>query len=558
MSGTGDGPPSVPPTEPWQGWPTTPPPLRPLGAGDVTVVGPYRLEALLGEGGMGRVFLGRTRAGRAVAVKVVHRHHASDHSFRKRFEREVATARKVHGLYTAPVVDADVEADEPWLATAYIPGPSLQYAVAEWGPLPVDAALRLVAGVAEALQSIHAAGVTHRDLKPSNVILAAEGPTVIDFGIARAADATTITNTDVRLGTPAYMAPEQIRAQSLTPAADVFALGGLAAFAATGRPAFGGGEGVAYRILEQNPDLSGCPEPIRGIATACLAKDREQRPTPAEVVELCPVGATENAGTERITPLPAVPAPAPTPAEADTKPNTPIALDRGGPAAQRPVHTQWVEPPPDPNAKRRKRTRMLVVLGIVLLVLFAGGVTAWIAATSRYYVGEAADGEIAIFQGTRGSSFGMELNSQVQGSCDPEEPTCDKFYVVDLSKNGRDLVRSGTSTFDTIPEARQFVQNLRQKYALPTCDSLEGSPEPRPPRPTRPSTPGPETTITEPPSSEPELTTEEETTTPPSFEPTSFPAPESLRAGAQPSSGSEPAPEPEPGVNCRQPRENAG
>ncbi|XVQ06910.1 WD40 repeat domain-containing serine/threonine protein kinase [Spirillospora sp. CA-255316] len=269
------------------GWPTTPPPHRMLRPGDPTTVGPYRLEAVLGEGGMGRVWLGRTRAGSAVAVKLVHREYAADPAFRKRFAQEVATARRVQGLYTVPVVDADVQADEPWLATAYIPGPSLQYAVTEHGPLPVEVTLALIARVAEALQSIHAAGVIHRDFKPSNVILTTDGPKVIDFGIARAADATSITETGVQPGTPAYMAPEQILGHTLTPAADVFALGGLAHFAATGELAFGGGAApaVTHRIVEGEPNLDGCPEPIRAIATACLTKDPQQRPTPAEIIQ---------------------------------------------------------------------------------------------------------------------------------------------------------------------------------------------------------------------------------------------------------------------------------
>ncbi|GDY57762.1 hypothetical protein SVIO_083850 [Streptomyces violaceusniger] len=163
---------------------------------------------------MGRVYLGRTPAGSAVAVKVVHREYAGDASFRKRFQQEVAAARRVQGLYTVPVVDADLRAEEPWLATAYVPGPSLQYAVAESGPLSADAALGLIARVAEALQSIHAADVIHRDLKPSNIILTAEGPKVIDFGIARAADVTAVTATGMRTGTPAYMAPEYIRGRT--------------------------------------------------------------------------------------------------------------------------------------------------------------------------------------------------------------------------------------------------------------------------------------------------------------------------------------------------------
>ncbi|MFF0727979.1 WD40 repeat domain-containing serine/threonine protein kinase [Streptomyces sp. NPDC004134] len=271
------------------GWSTVAPPHLPLGAADPTVAGPYRLEAVLGAGGMGRVYLGRTPAGSAVAVKLVHREYAGDAAFRKRFAQEVAAARRVQGLYTVPVVDADLRADEPWLATAYVPGPSLQHAVAESGPLPADAALALIARVAEALQSIHAADVIHRDLKPSNILLTADGPKVIDFGIARAADLTAVTATGVRTGTPAYMAPEYIRGQTVTEAGDIFALGGVAHFAAAGGHAFGGGtdHGVVYRILEQEPDLDGSPEPVRAVAAACLAKDPERRPTPAEVIEMC-------------------------------------------------------------------------------------------------------------------------------------------------------------------------------------------------------------------------------------------------------------------------------
>lgn len=275
-----------------------PPPRRALGPTDPSQAGPYRLEAVLGEGGMGRVYLGRTPAGSEVAVKLVHREFAADASFRKRFEQEVAAARRVQGLYTVPVVDADLQADEPWLATAYVPGPSLQYAVDEGGPLSAQAAAGLVARVAEALQSIHAAGVIHRDLKPANIILSAEGPKVIDFGIARAADVTSVTGTGVRAGTPAYMAPEYIQGQSLTEAVDLFALGLVAHFAVTGRLAFGGGSGygVAYRILEQEPDLDGCPEPLRTIAVRCLEKDPARRPGPAEVIELSR-GAPADVGT---------------------------------------------------------------------------------------------------------------------------------------------------------------------------------------------------------------------------------------------------------------------
>ncbi|MEV5200717.1 serine/threonine-protein kinase [Streptomyces sp. NPDC053720] len=269
-------------------WPTTPPPPRPLGPGDPAETGPYRIEAVLGAGGMGRVYLARTPAGSAVAVKLVHREYASDQGFRKRFEQEVAAARRVQGLYTVPVVDADLQADEPWLATAYVPGPALHDAVAGHGPLSATAALALTARVAEALQSIHAAGVIHRDLKPSNILLTSDGPKVIDFGIARAADVTSVTSTGMLAGTPGYMAPEYIGGQTVTEAGDVFALGAIAAFAATARPAFGGtGHSVLYRILEQDPDLDGCPEPVRTIAARCLEKDPQHRPTLDEVIRHC-------------------------------------------------------------------------------------------------------------------------------------------------------------------------------------------------------------------------------------------------------------------------------
>ncbi|MFC0599390.1 WD40 repeat domain-containing serine/threonine protein kinase [Streptomyces palmae] len=294
MSQPDHGPRAVPHPAGAPGWSADPPPVHPLGSGDPVTAGPYRLEGLLGSGGMGRVYLARTPAGSPVAVKVVHREYAADASFRKRFEQEVSAARRVQGLYTVPVVDADLGAAEPWLATAYVPGPALHDAVAARGPLAVEAVLALTAQVAEALQSIHAAGVIHRDLKPSNILLSADGPKVIDFGIARAADVTSVTSTGMLAGTPGYMAPEYIRGESLTEAVDVFALGAIAAYAATARPAFGGaGPSVLYRILEQAPDLDGCPEPARTVAARCLAKDPAERPGLAEVIRLCRTGGTD-------------------------------------------------------------------------------------------------------------------------------------------------------------------------------------------------------------------------------------------------------------------------
>ena len=214
---------------------------------------------------------------------------AGNPDFRNRFRQEVDAARRVHGLYTAQVLDADPEASPPWLVTAYVPGLSLQEGVARHGPLPVDTVLVLMAGVAEALEVIHAAGVIHRDLKPSNVLLAPDGPRVIDFGIARAAETRPLTGSGIRIGSPHYMAPEQVADAPVGPAADVFALGSLAAYAALGRSPFGEGDAlpVMYRVLHEPADLSGCPSPLRAIIERCLSKAAADRPAPAEVISWC-------------------------------------------------------------------------------------------------------------------------------------------------------------------------------------------------------------------------------------------------------------------------------
>ncbi|MBB5958166.1 serine/threonine protein kinase [Saccharothrix tamanrassetensis] len=260
--------------------------FAPLTADDPGEVGGYVLRARLGVGGMGRVYLAFSPGGRALAVKVVRSEHAEDEEFRRRFEQEVAAARRVQGMCTVPVVDADPGAALPWLATAYVPGPSLRQAVSEHGPLPPATVLRLVAGVAEGLAAVHACGIVHRDLTPANVLLAEDGPRVIDFGIAHAAAATSLTRTGTSVGTPAFMAPEQVRGRPVTPAVDVFALGHLAVYAAVGRPAFGEGnrEAMFFRILGEPPDVDDCPEEIRGIAIRCLAKEPGDRPSLTEVL----------------------------------------------------------------------------------------------------------------------------------------------------------------------------------------------------------------------------------------------------------------------------------
>ncbi len=239
-----------------------------------------------------------------MAVKVVRSELADDPTFRRRFAREVGAARTVKGAYTAELIDADPEAVPPWLATLYVPGPSLTEAVARRGPLSETAVLWLTAGIAEALQVIHGAGIVHRDLKPSNVLLASDGPRVIDFGIARAVDATAHTATGATIGTPHFMAPEQASGGEVSAATDVFALAQTAAFAALGRPLYGDGPGVSvlYRIVHSAPDLSELPDRLRGLLARCLVEAPEERPTPAEVVAFCrkELGRDAGAGGGRL------------------------------------------------------------------------------------------------------------------------------------------------------------------------------------------------------------------------------------------------------------------
>jgi hypothetical protein len=262
--------------------------VEPLKAGDPRTVGPYVLIARLGSGGMGQVFLGRTRGGRTVAVKVVKSELAGDREFRRRFRQEVAAARLVSGRYTAAVVDADPEAATPWLATAYVSGLTLRSVVGAGALLPEQSLRVLAYGLARALAEIHSAGVVHRDLKPSNVMLAVDGPHVIDFGISRVLAAADFTRTDVGtvIGSPGFMSPEQSRGQVLTAATDVFSLGTVLAYAATGHNPFGGGpdHALLYRIAHGEPDLSGVPDSLAPLIGTCLAKDPARRPSTAQII----------------------------------------------------------------------------------------------------------------------------------------------------------------------------------------------------------------------------------------------------------------------------------
>lgn len=269
--------------------------MQPLEAGEPHTIGSYRLLGRLGAGGMGRVYLGRSAGGRTVAVKVVHPHFALDEQFRARFRREVESARRIGAQWTAPVLDADPDAPVPWVATGYVAGPPLSQAITEHGPLPEHAVRTLGAGLAEALHVVHGQGIVHRDVKPSNVLLALDGPRLIDFGIARALGATvSLTSTGVSVGSPGYMAPEQIRGRDISGAADVFSLGAVLAYAATGAAPFSGDSSAVllYKVVHEEPELGDLEGELREVVAGCLAKDPDARPAPADLARtLAPDGA---------------------------------------------------------------------------------------------------------------------------------------------------------------------------------------------------------------------------------------------------------------------------
>jgi eukaryotic-like serine/threonine-protein kinase len=404
--------------------------VKELQPGDPRVIGPYRLVGRLGQGGMGQVFLGVSPGGRPVAVKAIRPELASDPQFRVRFAREVAAARTVSGVFTAMVVGADVDGPIAWLATAYVPGPSLAEAIDEHGPLPEASLLALAAGLAEALAAIHAAGVTHRDLKPSNVLLAEDGPRVIDFGISRAAESTTLTQAGLTIGSPGFMSPEQAIGAEVGPPSDIFSLGTVLAFSATGQGPFGGGTtaSLLYRVVHETPDLDGVPAALRPLIERCLVKDPAQRPTAVALLDA--VGALQPTGNwlpesvirmaavpPSITPLPgqppatavdgtpspaaaAPPPPPPLPPPAPTVPVPGLAITQtavAGSAAAPPYQATeaWSTPgsgsPPlllgdSPTGTggppRRRRSRPLVLAGIIG-VLVLGGAGAAFALSSH-------------------------------------------------------------------------------------------------------------------------------------------------------------------------------
>ncbi|MFD5316051.1 PQQ-binding-like beta-propeller repeat protein [Streptomyces sp. NPDC127098] len=313
-------------------------------------IGPFEVLGRLGAGGMGLVYLARSASGRRVAIKTVRSELAEDQLFRVRFTREVEAARAVSGFYTAAVVDADPRAAVPWLATAYVPAPSLEEIVSQCGPLPVPAVRWLAAGIAEALQSIHGAGLVHRDMKPSNVLVVEDGPRVIDFGIASGVSNTRLTMTNVAVGTPAYMSPEQARdSRSVSGASDVFSLASTLVFAATGHPPYHGANPVetVFMLLRERPDLSGLPDELRPMIESLMAHKPDERPTPADLqAELAPhlFAASDDGGSASAwlppaavaliearrgrapAAVPAAPSPSPSPPPPSVSPSAPVPV----------------------------------------------------------------------------------------------------------------------------------------------------------------------------------------------------------------------------------------
>ncbi|MFB6904288.1 protein kinase [Streptomyces bacillaris] len=315
-------------------------------------IGGYTVERELGSGGMGTVYLARSRGGRAVAVKVARPELASDPHFRERFRAEVAAARSVGGFHTAPVVDADPTAPAPWLATAYVPGPTLSALLEAEGPMDEARLRRLGAALAEALAAIHGCGLVHRDLKPGNIVMASDGPRVLDFGIARALESTRLTATGTAFGTPGFLAPEQAQGLEVGGAADVFALGAVLV-AAAGGSAFGAGTpmGLMYRSVHEPADLGAVPEGLRPIVRACLAKEPERRPTPAQLLDLFAPEATPYTPTEAYpaTAPEAVPYTPSAPEAAPYAPSAPGAVPHPPSAAQPTVTAPALVVPPRPS-----------------------------------------------------------------------------------------------------------------------------------------------------------------------------------------------------------------
>jgi len=381
--------------------------VRELQPGDPRMIGPYRLRGQLGVGGMGRVFLGLSAEGRLVAVKLIRADLAADPQFRARFRQEVAVARKVSGPFTAPVVEADTDGPVPWLATAYVAGSSLDDAVAERGPLPTWSVIRLAAGLAEGLTAIHAAGVVHRDLKPSNVLLAKDGPRMIDFGLSVASGASVLAHVGL-VGSPGYMSPEQAEGREVGPPGDVFSLGAVLAFAATGEGPFGTGSALAlvYRVIHCPPDLDRVPAEVRPLVGRCLARDPGLRPTAREVL-------AEASRVRSMTGGHPAPAPDPVPVLSGTELAAPDLPPRLAAARLAPSVPAQGEPARHPDARRQDRHpwrrgwRPLAAAAAIIAGLAGAAATAGVTLVSAHSASHSAqsEGHAVPVQGTAPATF---------------------------------------------------------------------------------------------------------------------------------------------------------
>ena len=451
--------------------------LGELQPADPRSVGPYRLLGWLGAGGMGQVYLGRSAGGRLVAVKVIRPEFAAEPGFRMRFAREVAAARNVSGLFTALVVDADVSGPVPWLATTYVTGPSLAKAVADEGPLPVASVLSLAAGLVEGLEAIHAAGLVHRDLKPSNVLLADDGPRVIDFGISRVAEAGAVTQTGVVLGSPGFMSPEQAEGGATGPPSDVFSLGAVLTFAATGEGPFGNGSTPAllYRVVHRPPDVARLPGQIRPLVERCLVKDPGLRPTTGDLL------AALSAGRRSADLAP----PAGFPAE----PPTMIGLSVPRPPAPPSALEQFFAPKEagtaaDGSAARQRQRRNRRRLALVAVALVAGVMTASASASI----------DLSSSGGPRRGATGPSPPSRIAASA-PAHPTGSRSPTISPTP-------SPTSAAQTQPAAPMNSSPTSPTTTSPptTSPTTTGSPTPSPtsPSPTSPSPTSPSPTTSPP------------------------------------------------------------
>ncbi|MGW0803310.1 protein kinase domain-containing protein [Nonomuraea sp. NPDC002799] len=447
--------------------------FEPLRENDPRTAGGYRLRARVGAGGMGQVFLSFSPGGRPVAVKMLWPQFAEDPAFRARFAQEVRAAQQVNGIYIAQLLDADPAATPPWLASAYIPGPSLAEAVRLAGPLPVPVVANLAGAVAKALQAVHAARIIHRDLKPNNVILGTDGPRVIDFGVARATDGTHLTLSGSSVGSPQYMSPEQVRGRPTTPATDVFALGAVMYHVATGRQPFGEGPDfdIVLRIHSGVPPLTGCPPELRGIISACMASEPMDRPTLEEVIAACampglplPPALAQAIQTRQAAvsasaaePVPAVPehvtGPLPSAAHTGTGPLSPAALTRTG------------------SRPSAGRGRTLIVAGAAGLVLAGAGLGAWAIQVLNGGGGGAqpqqsqpASNQAALPATSTPQSSGQTTTPPASSTPEPSTPPAEKVQwsgTIRFNDDGIDL--------DTVPPAvdPSTPEDLREALSAP-------------------------------------------------------------------------------------------